>query len=540
MVDVIASMPNKISAHGKNVYKDMKKVFVMGQYHKFLSKGPTGTFASSILSDSADNVLFNIQAGSCGIIRAITLVIAPTVASGAIKLAPTPYWLSQTSGVQFFKSTDNTEIQKILPDEIQEWLNTLEPAEFQMLAKYMNYDFDGLNVKDSQQLITKYYILPLPNNVLINTYNRAFKTDLNIQFNFQSAIVSSTGTNCTVSSANLLLYINYDDPPIGSDVDKALTMRTMQGIECSYLQTVNLTTTGTYAPSTTYKQQLFNFSGQCVYLWFVLRATKNNSLTNNVINNLIYGQIGDLINPATIQLLGPDQSPIFNSNLDTNFQTIYEPSQHFNGKLALENGQQVYRIFIDDPDNFWGRGVYRQSITMNNNFYLQFITSSNTAETEAAWTLIPQGAAAAGTPTTGHFQIGFCCPRYPGGSKTWITQHIAYNATAATILTAINNLGIPLLITNGTTTLNSTGITLTITGVTYQNEYFASYNQFNVFATSGISNASYPMTIDVVNSVVAVPMAGCFASGTYTLDVYGSFIRSVPIQDGRFGNSFVA
>ena len=230
-------------------------------------------------------------------------------------------------------------------------------------------------------------MIPLDYSVLKGVFQKSWGSDLNIYLTFQNSIVSGSASNLAVNTGNILLYCLYDDIPTNVPLYKDIMSRYNLGYEHKYLQVQNFTNTQTYAPSTTYKIQLNNLNGNCAYMWWVLRSSK--SPTSNGWTT--YQKIGDNVAQGNYQLLDPSQIQIYNNNLDAGgLEGTFEPAAHFKNLLARYQ-KGIYRFFISEPTDFWndeeGRVAFKNVLPMQGNYYLQFTTAANNAETARVITI---------------------------------------------------------------------------------------------------------------------------------------------------------
>ncbi len=124
----------------------------------------------------------------------------------------------------------------------------------------------------------------------------------------------------------------------------------------------------------------------------------------------------------------------------------------------------------------WRKDSYTGWYPFTGNEQLWFTTAANQAEVPRVVTITPYVNTTATTPTAGYFQLVYTIPECPGSRRTFISAPIAYGATAGAINTAIANMLIPdISVTVGSSTMTSSGLTLTISGISVNKDYHCAY-----------------------------------------------------------------
>ncbi len=302
-----------------------------------------------------------------------------------------------------------------------------------------------------------------------------------------------------------------------------------QGYAQDYLSVLNWRTQQSFSPSSTYQFKLDSISDKVVYLWWMLRA--NPSTPSGAT---VYQQIGDSVNQGSFNLLDSSNNLIYGVNMDNTISSLWEPSNHFKGELPLFD-RGVNRFFLGgDMDKSWTQDSYTGWYPFTGQEQIWFTTAATQAETPRVVTVNPYVRTTLTTPTAGSFQLVYTIPECPGSRRTFISAPIAYNATSANINAAIANMLIPdISVSVGTTTMTSSGLTLTISGISMNKDYHCAYRGSEWSCISGLTTAEAAITTTTVDTTASTPSSGFPAAATYTLDVFALVIREVAIQNNR-------
>ena len=138
---------------------------------------------------------------------------------------------------------------------------------------------------------------------------------------------------------------------------------------------------------------------------------------------------------------------------------------------------------------------------------------------------------------TGYFQLTYAIPNYPFGAKSFISEPLAYNSTAAAITTAVAAMGIPDITVTVTNTFSgsSKAITITITGINGDRLYHTAAQSTKWGIPHSLVDGSSVdvFTVQVADTMASTPQTGSsFSSASLTLDVYGLVSRAVDIEKG--------
>ncbi len=507
-----------------NFFKQLKHCVSEPQQHKVTSIPAEGAPPSTILTDSSDMVNFYIPSGAYGKIIKAFIEVTVTVTNSPVTLTSTDQWVQL---LQFMRDNSDYEVQRFYPASIREYLSNLPQEEFLYYAQFMNSTPDFKPDPSPVQVGNKTFIIPLLSSYLEDLYLRAINHSIKLTVTFQNALISGSAANVSVSNSGLRLIIFYEDLPM--KVAKQLTDMYSKGYAQDYLSVLNWRTQQSFSPATTYQFKLDSIIGKVAYLWFMLRANPQQPS-----GYLTYQQIGDVVNQGSFNILDSANNLIYGVNMDNTMVSLWEPSNHFKGELPLMS-KEINRFFVGgDMEKSWVEDSYTGWLNFTGNESLWFTTAANVAETSRVVTITPYVNATATTPTGGYFQLMYCIPEYPGSRRSFISAPIAYGATAGAINTAIANMLIPdISVSVGSSTMTSSGLTLTISGISTSKDYHTAYRGAEWTCISGLNTSSGAASVQVVDTTASTPSSGFSAATTYTLDVYALVLREVVIQNNR-------
>jgi hypothetical protein len=250
--------------------------------------------------------------------------------------------------------------------------------------------------------------------------------------------------------------------------------------------------------SSTYQIPLTSFNGPT-------------SMVRIAIYNSLSGK--DLYSPvplSSFQFFNNAGGPISGNNVtDDIFNRLIQQPKFFRGRASRRIRKYAW-IWTKDQEGaqrLIKEGTPYPGYPMTTKEYIQFTTP--VAGTNEVVTLTPSTA-----PSSGTFQILFTNPDVGDA----ITQPIAYNATAATIQSAINNL----INFSGSCTVTGTmasTVVITFTGGGYQNRTMDA----DGFSISVLDNAMLgtTYTVGIESAVTTAGVSGIVNGNSYTIKMWG-------------------
>jgi len=221
----------------------------------------------------------------------------------------------------------------------------------------------------------------------------------------------------------------------------------------------------------------------------------------------------DLTNPVPIesfQFLGDGGQPISSNNVTTSeFNRTVQQMDWFKGRASVRN-QKIAYLWSKHKDGaidliMFGRKYGSYPF---NNKQSVVLTMAGAGTNEQV--LINATSA----PTSGFFQLQWTNPDM---GMTYVTQTLAYNATAATVETAINDM--PNF--TGTCTVTgtdiSTGFTVTFDGGGYQNRVLNNNGFCLSIATNSLIGTTY--TVGANTTLNQSGVAGITSGNSYQLRI---------------------
>src|SRR5438552_2978423 len=88
-------------------------------------------------------------------------------------------------------------------------------------------------------------------------------------------------------------------------------------------------------------------------------------------------------------------------------------------------------------------------------------------------------------------------------------------------------------VTCSSTTMNSSGLTLTITGISSNKDYHTTYRGATWSCISALSTNAASLTAQVVHTTASVPSSGFSSATNYQLDVFALVLKEAIIQNNR-------
>lgn len=496
--------------------------------------GPKSHQSDAISGSGEIKTTYEVALGALGVIKAIWFTVGVTVASAAVQLCPSPFFLRRLA---LQKGLEQEEIQAITPEVIHEYLQHLGPADWKRMHRALNYTSSGLANGSKQGVETRYYVIPVPLCALLDIYGKGFNPGLKQEVTayFQPAVASGTAGNVSISDGNITLNIEYEELP--SPLATSLAAKYNVGIEHSFLHAVTHSELINVSASQKTIVQLTGLRGRVAHLWWTLRASQSNA--NNAM--LKYQKIGDSVAKGQFRLLNAAQDSIFNGAFDAYSQNkIIAGFRHMDG--AQDSADGVYRVFFNNPEDIWHQGKYSKYFTFTGQEYLEFTTAAANAETPRVVEMT--SAIAAGTETNaaaGNFQILYTVPEHPAGPRSFMTPPLNYNISAADLTTYLNAMlggqsdGITITGTNQFSADKK--ITLTVTGINAENDWHsdrrnASFSILHDFR----SGSDAILVVNVFNATASVPASGFGPGGTgdYWLDVRALVIRNQTIRGRNY------
>lgn len=495
---------------------ERNQVLNLHQHENLEIHTPKTTFSTAL---AGQTVKIDIPNSAGSYVDELILHLLLTNATGAMSQVCEAGYLFESIDIE---SDRGQIIQRIYDFDLQfANSNMVSRDEFDEYATYLNTNKKYQNNLISTQIAnlgTKDFYINL--HSLFNQakiYLPALNDKFTITLNFrQSGLTLISGASCTLTTCEFIVLSRKVDTNINNHLIDEYKKRRH---DFRLLTTQRFTDTLTMNASNKYTRKLSGITGLVSNLYFVIQdATTMTGAT-----------LTDFIKIATFELLDNNNRPIISSNPITDVENRYIMSKRFfPGQLCQR--KNVYFIpFAQFPVDVFqtakNSGYYPfdgdQSLSITTN-------ATGAAETAEVQTLSPT------ISTTGVLEEptgGSCCVRY----KDSTSVPLAFNANAATILAAINNLQSVkddnIVVSNGATILTTVGgLVLTIS------------NLFEIPSANGgtfeICNSTlYDGVPNFLSTTCVITTTGVVKSshvnGSYQLTVYTSEYDSIHVLKGQ-------
>jgi hypothetical protein len=414
--------------------------------------------------------------------------------ASACYFIPAPLWIQN---IQYFTPSGSP----VAVQDGQGLYNNIEENadsdEYYMLQKALvanNAYCDGDPILPSQ---TANIYIPLQGNPLSpgKFLMAAMAGDFQILVNFfSSSVFQTSGGNCNLVAMTIEAPMaQLSEGALSSAVTQYKMMKHSWFYPYERVQTV----TQNWNASSQYQIQLTGIAGDVTFIRFAMYPS-------------LSGQ--DLANPvpiSTFQFLNNGGEPISGMNvIEELYNRAIQQPKWVSGRSSRRTKKYIYcwAKNNDGVKSLIQKGQKYGSYPFTNKESIIITTAQ--AGTNEVVTLTPSSA-----PTSGTFQLLWTNP----DMGDCITAPIAYNATAATIQSAINNL---LNFTGSCTVTGTmaTSVVVTFTGGGYQNRSMNSDGFCLEVVGNSLIGTTY--TIGVSSTVTTAGVSGITSGNSYILKIW--------------------
>jgi len=416
---------------------------------------------STYLQNGPQSINFIVN-GDLGQISRAWISFTITVSNAPVTLLPAFMWIDRIHSYR--NSTNSKGMESNWVSNFMAYGN-LTPSQFDNMARSMLCDPEDAWTVEPLQPATYNVYVPLYYTTLFTGANLHYypeRMNITIDSPNGGCIESGTPGNVVLNSAALILEETQVPIALAQKIEES-HMNVVQRVFLDWLALVPQSVTIASGVGTQITITMTGLEGVSPFLVFGFRAQSDNTAANGGLKRFV--KIGTNNSTASVALLTPAGTQIFNQPIDTYLQQIMTSEFSYGGILDRQwSGLYVLDYTKDRIASFNGviGAGWRKA---ENNEQLQFTFGRNVAEvarTVALTTIDPSGSIIAAVG--GKYQLQYT----NGYGAVFVSDFIDYNASQTVVQAALYGMQIVggAKLTAGATNVNTvTGLTVTMTSL---------------------------------------------------------------------------
>lgn len=470
----------------------------------------------NLLRNAGAKCSLTISKGAFLLMKDLELRINITVNNSPVTLAAVTYWFTRINLLSQGRS-----------DPLATWYNdtahfnlcalTREDA-YACMAKIVNMDTGVLYGQGASLPVGNYvFRLPLLGTFFdsMDLYFQNANADLVLDLYPDQSGVCIAGTNANVDCTGIFAEIDSDRLTPEDELfhqkafaDKVFTYRYVDPIQVNNFSK-------TLTAGSPLSVDLSTITGKITHLLAVVRATGATNVGNAYMN---YINLGDDhgTTPATIDVVAPGSKSILGSGspISTKLLRDYEYINHFGNSFGKYKSIYFIPLCECTMAAYKGQANGWLELPPGHSYSLNITPG-------AALTQEVQTITCTQTNTAGAYRVSF---------RGEFTNPLAYNATAATIQTAVNGLRNCLRDNIVITASGPLSATATFTVGTGCGIGTLSPDLFQVVSSSLNASGTY----DTPTTTITTQCNGGFTTGSYDITIYAYKYRVLSVFNGQY------
>lgn len=469
---------------------------------------------------TASNVLkLKIDPQNVKHVKNVSLEVKVTESGGsnAMTLAPVPFWFDK---IEIKAHAGNVDIRRSYPENQLFELALLQDEKLKTVKNLSNFSQKWFSANDSIAASgSRTYHMPLVGDWFSTAEPdlAAVKDDIYVEFHCRNGIVSSGSGVPQLDSLKLIFEVHEPNSDAKMGIHDVFAERKLlrDMVADRYLSVERIQETTTFTASTEKLINLENFHGKFAFLLVAIRA---NATSNTANANLKFLDLGE---DATIDIKDQSQKSILGMGTAVNADLLQNIAQLKHGANSLRDYQNMYIIPFCDNIQAAIQGVL--------NGYMEFDGSTEYLAITPGAAGVSQIDAITCVNTVndgGYYQLSH------GGN---LTNELKFEATPAVMKSAIEALP-HLQDESGMTVTVNTALTAssTITWDVSANKTIGTPAQRYGPVKAVVKDLNDGGVVDITSSSTSTTGSRGWATGSYTISVYGYKYQESLLSNGRY------